>query len=173
MRRTRPSGGGGPGQPGETAAARVRRAGEDFSASFAQLKAAVSEACTGGEDWEARVAAGIRAVLEFAAESPGAARALTVQARGGDSKVDREREVIAHFAELLGKVAPCEERFGVSTDRGVVESIATVIRAHVLAGTTDRLPEAAPDLVYLALMPYLGLAGTRRWANSVGQLRRG
>jgi hypothetical protein len=41
-----------------------------------------------------------------------------------------------------------------------------VVRGHLLAGTEDQLPEVAPDLVYLALLPYLGLEGTKRWVES-------
>ena len=149
-----------------TAAARVRVAGEDFETSFERLQGVVGRACSGQEEWEARVVVGIRAALEFAAANPAAARAVTVQARSRESGGDRQREVIAYFAALLGEVAPAEKRFQVSTDEGIVESILTIVRGHLLGGHTAQLPEAAPDLIYLALMPYLGLEKTKRWAES-------
>jgi hypothetical protein len=75
--------------------------------------------------------------------------------------------VLAHFAGLLAEVTPAERPLPVSTDESIVESIAAVVRGHLLAGTEDQLPEVAPDLVYLALLPYLGLEGTKRWVKSV------
>jgi hypothetical protein len=149
-----------------SAAARVRATGEDFTASFLQLQDAVRDACTREGEWEARVVAGIRATLEFVAENPARAEALTVRARRSrPPRRDRdpEREVLGYFAGLLGAVAPAERRFPISTDEAIVESIATIVRGHLLGGTADQLPGIAPDLVYLALMPYLGLAETQRW----------
>lgn len=142
----------------------------DFSASFTRLRDAVRQACALGADarWEERVAAGIRSALEFAAADPAAAKALTLDARaqrldGGD----RQDEVIAHFAELLSSVAPSEKRFPISTDLGIVQSITTLVRGHLLAGTADRLPGLAADVVYIALMPYAGREAARHWAEAV------
>jgi hypothetical protein len=142
----------------------VRADGEDFTASFLQLQDAVREACTGQTQWPARVVAGIKAALAFAAAEPAKAEALTVRARRPRSgEPDREGEVIDFFAGLISAVAPAERRFRVSTDEAIVESIAAVVRGHLRGGTAEQLPAAAPDLVYLTLMPYLGLGETRRW----------
>jgi hypothetical protein len=152
---------------GVSAAARVRASGEDFSASFHELQQAVLDSCRRQVRWEAKVVAGIDATLEFAATSPSKAIALTVNARRpafGDR--NPEQVVLAHFAGLLDEVTPAERPLPVSTDRSIVESIAAVIRGHLLAGTEAQLPDVAPDLVYLALLPYLGLEGTKRWVQS-------
>jgi hypothetical protein len=167
------NGGGGRerGPSGVSAAARVRATGEDFSASFHELQDVVSSTCRLHVEWEAKVVAGIHAMLDFAAANPAKARALTVEARRpafGDR--NPEQVVIAHFVALFGKVAPATRRLPVSTDESIVESIATVVRGHLLADTADQLPETAPDLVYLALLPYLGLDGTRRWAESTSSV---
>jgi hypothetical protein len=163
---TRRSGGSGHPywSPELSAAARVRADGEDFTASFIQLQDAVRSACTRQSRWQARIVAGIKAALEFAAAEPAKAEALTVAARRpGSADPGREREVIDFFAALFDAAAPAERRFRVSTDAAIVESIAAIVRGHLLGGTPEQLPDTAPDLVYLALMPYLGLAETRRW----------
>jgi hypothetical protein len=161
-------GGGGArrGSPAVSAAARIRAAGDDFSASFVELQEEVREACRRQVEWEAKVVAGIHATLEFAANSPGKALALTVHARR-PSFGDRnpEQVVIAHFAGLLGDVTPAARRLPVSTDESIVESAASMVRGHLLAGTEGRLPGLAPDVVYLTLLPYLGLEATKRWAQ--------
>jgi hypothetical protein len=142
----------------------VRADGEDFTASLLQLQDAVRAACTSQPEWQGRVVAGIKAALEFAATEPAKAEALTVRARRpGPGDRDREREVIGFFAGLLDAVAPDEKLFPVSTDEAIVESIAAIVRGHLRGGTAEELPDAAPDLVYLTLMPYLGLAETQRW----------
>jgi hypothetical protein len=131
----------------------------------------VRDACIAETAWEARVVAGINAALAFVAAEPAKAEALTIKARRhGPGDRDHAREVIDYFAGLLGEVAPAEKRFPVSTDEGIVEAMATVVRGHLLGGTADQLPAVAPDLVYLALMPYLGLAGTRRWVESISPI---
>ena len=87
---------------GETQAAAARRGKANFLPSFAALKDRVSKACGGEEAWEARVVAGVRAVLEFAATDPQAAHALTVDARRrATGEVDLEQEAISYFAGLL------------------------------------------------------------------------
>lgn len=157
-----PHQGGGP-----AAATRVRTSGPDFSASFLALRDAVRKTCAAETQWQARIVVGLRAVLEFAAADPAAARALTIQARNGtpDAAANQD-EVIAYFTEWLGEMTPAEKVVAVSTDRGAVDSIATIVRGHLLAGSAEQLPAALPDLAYLVLMPYTGLAEARRWASS-------
>lgn len=151
-----------------SAAARVRSEGEDFAICFAELKVLVGQVCDQHDRWEAKVVAGIQAIGEFAAASPAKALALSVEARrpGPDRQIPAQ-VVIAYFAERLGELAPSTKRAPISTDESVVESIALILRGHLIAGTADQLPKAVPDLVYLALMPYLGLAETRGWTNAL------
>ncbi len=151
-----------------SAAARVRNEGEDFERSFDELKGLVTAACGEQGEWEAKVVAAVRAVAEFAAASPKKALALTVEARRprADGRAAAD-EVVAYFAKLLAEVAPSERRAPISTDASVVEAIAMIVRGHLIAGTSELLPESAPDLVYLALVPYLGIAETRGWTKAL------
>jgi hypothetical protein len=138
----------------------------DFSPSFRALQDAVRKACAGQSEWQARVAAGIRASLDFAAAEPAAAHALTIDAqRQASTFGDRQREVIAYFAALLAEVAPTGARHPISSDESILESIALIIRGHLLSDKTDQLPLLAPDLVYLVLMPYTGIAAAKHWAD--------
>jgi hypothetical protein len=155
-------------RPTISAAASVRAAGEDFSASFSELRELVGKACAGQSEWEARIVAGIKAVVEFAVENPAKARAVTVEARRADAGSGvPEQSVLEYFTERLADAAPAEKRLPISADRSIVEAIAVIVRGHLLAGTSDQLPESVPDFVYLALRPYLGLAETRAWARAV------
>jgi hypothetical protein len=150
---------------GVTAEEIVRRGTADFEPSFATLKEAVAGACAGEQQWEARVVAGIDAVIEFALDDPPAARALTVcAAELTTDDRDLEGEMLAHFAELLEEVAPDRMLFPISSAAGIVETTAVVIRGHLLAGRTEKIAGLGPELVYMALVPYLGFDGARQWA---------
>jgi hypothetical protein len=154
--------------PGMTEAARARRGNAEFLPSFAALQEAIARACAGKTPWEAKVAAGVRAALEFAAAHPDATRALTIRARREAGEAgDREQELIRYFSRLLGDVTPAEVRYPISTDEGLIESIATAVRGHLVSGDAGGLPALAPELTYLALMPYTGMAGARRWAEEL------
>jgi hypothetical protein len=153
---------------GVTAEEISRRGAAEFEPSLAALKEVVGRACVGESRWEARVVAGIGAVMEFALEDPAAARALTVcaGAQATDGR-DLEGEMLAYFAELLEEVAPDRMLFPISSPTGIVETTAVMIRGHLLAGRVERIGELGPELVYLALMPYLGLDGARQWAATI------
>lgn len=157
--------------PGESSAAAARRGKARFLPSFAALKDRVSKACSGEEAWEAKVASGITAVLEFAASDPQGAHALTVDARRRSSgEVDLEQEAITYFAELLRQAVAAERRFAISNEEAIIESIAVLVRGHLQLGTAATLPELAPDIVYITLMPYLGIADARRWAAASAEV---
>ena len=173
MKASGSGGGGGPrrASPGISSIAARRVAGEDFSSSFAEIQAMVRSACSERVGWEEKIVAGIHATLDFAAANPGKATALTLNARRpGFGDRNPEQIVIAHFVKLLGETASAQRRLPVATDVSIVESIAAIVRGHLLAGTENQLPEVAPDAIYLALMPYLGLEATRRWAEPAGSI---
>src|SRR5262249_57531750 len=97
--------------------------GESCAAGFEQLQGGVREACGRETAWEARVVAGVRAALEFAAAHPGEARALTIEAGGADAAVDRQDDVIAYFTGLLREAAPYEKLFPIPPHRPFIPSI--------------------------------------------------
>lgn len=167
MKANLPTGGDDRGRRPTSVIATRRSEGPDFIASFLEIQRRVHEACQRQARWEAKVVAGIGAALDFAASEPDKARALTLSARRpafGESYP--EQVVISYFASELGAVAPRTRRIAISTDEGIVETIALLVRGHLLDGAQDRLPAAAPDLVYLALLPYLGFTETTHWAQS-------
>lgn len=145
----------------------ARRGSVAFLPSFAALQGAVRMACAGEARWEARVVAGIGAVIAFTLADPDAVRALTWNARDRATEAGNpEEEVLSYFEELLVDTIPNEMPFAISGPGGVVEAIAIVVRGNLLSGTTERLRDLGPDLVFLALTPYLGLGGATQWAQT-------
>jgi hypothetical protein len=131
----------------------------EFAASFEELERTIAEACAMEEGWEARVAAGIRGALEFAAADPARARILVVVPR------QRQEEVVERLMSLFSEIVPTQQRSQISNDWAILWSIATVAKTHLLGNAAGRLPSLAPDLLYLALMPYAGSAAAERAAK--------
>ena len=134
-----------------------RAAGDTFGSAIARMERAVVESCDQEADWPARIAAGINSAIDFMVANPAAARALAVQSRTGEEEGDAGYvEMIDRFAGLLGAGAPREERLPASSDESIVTLIAAIVSCHVRAGTVDALSNRDPDLVFLALLPYVG-----------------
>lgn len=139
--------------------------GPTFEDAAAEVETAVLHSCARQREWPARIAAGIRAAVEFAAEHPDAARALTIDSRAGEPEGDAYFEMVARFAAMLRAGAPRPEALPASSDRAVVNAIASIISHHVRSGQCERLGHGDPDLVFLALLPYLGFAEAIRWSR--------
>lgn len=121
------------------------------------------QACEPHDEWPARVAAGVRAAVDFFVDHPRLAQAL-VEVPDGESGRDHVA-IVRRFSGLLGEGAPADVP-AASTRRAVVEGISSVISTHVRAGRLHQLPDRAPELVYLALLPYLGFEEANRWAEA-------
>jgi hypothetical protein len=139
----------------------------DFHSAFLELDGEVRDACEGQAEWQGKIAAGIRAALEFAASRPSAAAALTVEEAAFRAAADgvRHGELIEHFSELLGEVAPAEHRLPDPTNEALVTTIVTVVVVHLRCGTAERLRDAIADLIHLTLLPNAGFTEARRWAQ--------
>jgi hypothetical protein len=69
--------------------------------------------------------------------------------------------MVDRFAELLGRGAPPVAR--PPDARAIVTRIARQVNLQL--ESERRMMEIAPDLTFLALMPYLGFAEARRWSH--------
>ena len=144
-----------------------RVAGDTFGSAIARMERAVVESCDEHAEWPARIAAGINSAIDFMVANPAAARAVAVQSRSGEEEGDAGYvEMIDRFAGLLGAGAPREERLPASSDESIVSLIAAIVSCHVRAGTVDALSNRDPDLVFLALLPYVGFAEACRWSTA-------
>jgi hypothetical protein len=144
-----------------------RREPDTFESAIAQVEQAVIESCGRHQEWPARIAGGIGAAIDFLIANPGAARILTINSRSGAAEDANYLEMITRFAGLLGENAPHSERLPASSDRSVVSVIAAIVSRHVRAGTIDSLSAGDPDLIFLALLPYVGFAEASRWSATL------
>jgi hypothetical protein len=138
----------------------------EFSGAVGRLQVAVLEACQGERIWPAKVAAGVRATVEFAAAQPETARLLTIESLvqrpdGGE----RYSRTIEHFAELLRAEAPQDRRRPKSTEQALVGGLGRVLAEHLRRDDFAGLRSSVPELVELLLVPYIGRAEARSWAR--------
>jgi hypothetical protein len=125
----------------------------DFSTSLEQLKDRVREACAGEDYRPAKIAAGIRGAVDFCVSNPGAAEILVIDTRTANSEGD--------YLEMVQGFDGANE--------ALVGAIAAVVAYHLRFERLDRLEEAVPELVCLALLPYLGFDGAKDWAEMVAR----
>jgi len=146
-------------------------AGDDFPVALAGLETAVLDACSTEQEWPAQIAAGVYAGVDFAIANPSIARILTLDAAAEAQCMRRYERVIGRLAGFIQVGAPFGSRLPASTDEALVAGMVGLVGDHIRIGRLDRLAELRPELVLLALLPYLGFTEAREWANRIAATR--
>ncbi len=138
---------------------------ELFGRLLGDLEACVAAACRPREEWPAQVAAGIYAGVGFAIDHPAVVDALLVLETTETASSSRYSGTLEGLARLISRDAPEGSRLPGSTDEVLVAGIVGLIGDHLRVGRFEALEALRPDLVLLALLPYLGFDEAREWAN--------
>jgi AcrR family transcriptional regulator len=129
----------------------------------------VVEAAGALESWPARVKAGIAAFLRYVASEPALARTCMVEAlSAGPAAAERYEQSVQAFVPLLriGRtVSPRGAELPETYEEALTGGILEVINHRVVAGETERIEELLPELVELALTPYIGPEAAKRTAS--------
>ncbi|HEY2282022.1 MAG TPA: TetR/AcrR family transcriptional regulator [Solirubrobacteraceae bacterium] len=134
---------------------------------IAEVERAISTRIDESACWSERVLTGLEALLAaFAADPDGARVALVECLSAGEEAIARVRAAIAKAVPVLEEgrhgeggpetSAPDTAHLPAQTSEAVVGGIASILHRRVLEGRTSELPGLLPDLLYFALMPYLG-----------------
>lgn len=125
------------------------------TAFVAELDAAVDAARSGADSWPDEVRAGIAAILALAAAKPSFARLAFVEAGAVDPPlVERHRRALAEA--LAPRPLPPDERADSPLAIGALGRAQVLIVERITAGQTEQLPELLPELLFIALLPFLG-----------------
>jgi AcrR family transcriptional regulator len=131
-----------------------------YDAVVLELLRVVQEAYLPEKSFAARLRAGLAAFLEFLAQEPAFARTCIVEAlAAGPAAVARRNEAMAAFATIIAENA---REVGTTlephplTAETIVGGIYEVVYTRIVRGDIRQLPELLPDLLYPALLPYLG-----------------
>jgi hypothetical protein len=137
-----------------------------FEAAFARLQVTILEACGRENRWPEKVAAGIRAGLEFAAADPEAAKLLASEAlTHGRDGVARHGRLVTYLGERLlpGRAEqPDGERLPEITERAMAGGVVALVAQRLDLGREGELPALAPEAIQFVLTPYLGAEEARR-----------
>ncbi|MFL5834645.1 MAG: hypothetical protein ACJ76B_11810 [Solirubrobacterales bacterium] len=140
-----------------------------FPLALANLEAAVLDACAREGEWPAQVAAGIYAGVDYAIANPEVAETLASEDAPGTDVLRRYERVIGRLAGFLRVKAPADDRLPGATDEALVAGVVGLVGDHLRIGRLDRLEELRPELVLLTLLPYLGFAEAKRWADEAAK----
>ncbi len=130
-----------------------------YDEAAARLVRRVVTAVDAADGFVRRTEAGLHALLSFLATDPAVARMCIVEVMAaGPDAIDRRAESVRAFAALVDRHARdlLEGQVPLLTAETIVGGIYEVVYTRVLRGETANLPELLPDLVYSALLPYLG-----------------
>jgi hypothetical protein len=134
------------------------------------LEVAILGACGRQEQWPEQISAGIYAGVDFVIANPDLAKAWLVDAAADSDFRSHYEWIVSRLAGFMRLRAPVERRLPASTDEALVAGIVGLVGDHVRIGRFERLAELRPELVLLALLPYLGFAEAQAWANRPPEL---
>lgn len=117
---------------------------------------------SGEREWPERIAAAVAAVTEHFAADPSMARLAIVEVLAAGRRALEHRDVallrFAVFFEAGRTVLPPATRGQSLLAQAVIGGLYEALSGYVRDGQTDQLPDLLPDLVYCALVPYIGHA---------------
>ncbi|HMJ71945.1 MAG TPA: TetR/AcrR family transcriptional regulator [Solirubrobacterales bacterium] len=140
-----------------------------FGAAYEMIEAHVLDSMLAapgaGKEWPERVRARLAALLDVLSRDAAVASCFLVEplAAGGDIAA-RYREAMQLLAGTLRPEPPPSELDMEVRDQALIGGIATLIVRRLNSGGAQRLPELLPDLVELALAPYVGREEAKRLA---------
>lgn len=142
---------------------------ESFVAAFDRVvdatvdelaEAAAGDPAAGGLSWSEQIATVLRALTRLIPTEPGRARLCFVEAQTGG------RELAAHFDAVLDRVAAkLREGRALETAPGdlpatheeaTAGALAWLLRERIATGDAEKLEALYPELIDIALAPYLG-----------------
>jgi AcrR family transcriptional regulator len=164
---------------GITAAAKISRrtfyeyfeGKEDcFAAAYEMIEAHVLDSMLAapgaGGEWPERVRARLGALLDVLSRDSAVARCFLIEPLAAGAEVAaRYREAMQLLAGTLRPEPPPSELDMEVRDQALIGGIATLIVRRLNSGGARRIPELLPDLVELALAPYVGRAEAKRLAE--------
>jgi AcrR family transcriptional regulator len=111
-----------------------------------------------GEDWRARIEAGLGALLTYVAEHPADARMCLIEALSATpASSERYDAALAQFVALLGRNAPAGTGLPETIEETLVGGVAWILNQQIRRGEAERATGLLPELSEFVLSPYHGV----------------
>lgn len=138
---------------------------EAFLAAYDHVVGRLAEGVTGatarGRTWPEQVSLGLETFLDRLASDPAVAHLCIVEVlAAGPPALTRRAAALEAFRTFLEpgyKHAPAGVEPPVLAAETVIGGVYEVIYGYVLQNRTEELPSAHADLLYIVLLPFLGL----------------
>lgn len=135
-----------------------------YDAFAARMLERVEQAqLSSGTDFSLQAEASLRAALELLAEHPAEAHMLVVEVlAAGPKAIERRNASLRLIIDIVNRTtcaiadAQGTQPSPMITAETVVGGLVEVVYSRVQRGETSLLPDMLPDLVYCALLPYIG-----------------
>jgi AcrR family transcriptional regulator len=128
-----------------------------FDTTLADAEAEVAEACDAipAVDWEARTEAGLRALLEYVAAHPAAARLALVEAPAASpTAAARYETALDGFIARLRDAAPPGSGRPATLEEALVGGTVWIVQRQVRRGRAGAAADLLPELTEFVVSPY-------------------
>ena len=128
-----------------------------FDVTVAEAEALVAEACepVDGEDWEGRVEAGLRAVLEFLAAHPAEAKLSLIEAPAASPEsAARYEAALEGFIKQLREAAPKGTGRPATLEEALVGGTVWIVQREVRRDAVDDVAGLLSELTEFVISPY-------------------
>jgi AcrR family transcriptional regulator len=127
-------------------------------ATLGEMRVVVEEACERTDSPEDQVLAGLKALLEFIAEHPAAARMSMVESISATRSSARLYDAgMREFVDLLRNSALDGSDLPETIEESLVGGVAWIIQQQIRRDEADRADRLLPELSQFVLSPYLGV----------------
>jgi AcrR family transcriptional regulator len=136
-----------------------------FDSAVTEVAARIQESCVeiGADEWIDRIAAGLRAFLNFVAENPAVARMCLIEAMSATPAASaRYDDAMGRFVELLRENTPADTGLPDTIEETLVGGVAWILHQKIRHGEAEQALDLMPELLDFVLAPYQGVAKLKR-----------
>jgi hypothetical protein len=142
---------------------------EDFAKALDRLEKVILDACASQDRWPAKITAGVCAGVDFIAANPRIARELEIDPATNVGFRKRFDRIVSRLAGFIRETAPTVTPLSPRTCEALIGGMIGLVSDHLRVGRMQRLADLRPELVLLALLPYVGFEEARSWANKAAE----
>lgn len=131
-----------------------------FGSAVEQVVGRIEEACQqAGEDWEARLRAGLAAFLGYVAEEPATTRMCMIEAMSATPGANRRYEdAVQLFVAMTKESVPHYEQLPETIEETLVGGVAWIVHQKLRRGEAEEAEGLLGELTEFVLAPYRAIA---------------
>jgi AcrR family transcriptional regulator len=144
-----------------------------FDDAVADAREQLAEALDPEQPWAQQIAAWLETFLGLVIASPAEARMCLVEAQGaGPALLDRYEATLEALVPKLreGRELAGARKLPERAELGILGGVVWVLQQRIVRGQFDQISTLFPELLQIALRPYLGPIEAERFAESKAEL---